>query len=469
MSAAWASSQELVDKNIETYKKLEALQNEEFQKLVFQISPKQINSSRAFKFVIRDQLGRDWLFKSGAASSGDGALAVFRISQMLGIASPEVHHKILTVNGVSIVGAVQRVMENVEGFSGDWGALNDGGRDYVVKNHLLSWLVANHHIHHDQFLISKDKASKNPLTKIDNSINWALLGNDSLDIQYRSPMLNHSPFAGYYEFWKEYLYSGKRFKKLMDENKFAFGNINDFDLNLQDNLNLAKYVSQIPNKYYSSFFEQSIKNGLLYAGNNEAISVAWLTPAQFIESDKTSFLSKILARKNGFYRDFEKFYMHLQSLRGDQGLKTTNEKDLKKTAENLRIYYESLIETHQNNLKAIEKVGSLEQKNIENFSSIGMYRIATRLGEALRFNQKSQLLDLINELKKEFDKYEARNSVEKESLTNAQENLLELKKFVESKKYQKIFFFWLALHTNQFFEKDYIKTRVENNPFRFID
>lgn len=459
INGAFADTHALINANLDLYKKLESVQNEEFQKLVFDISPKQISSSRTFKFVVRDQLGRDWLFKSGPAYSGDGAVAVFRVSQLLGVFSPEIHYKKLLINGVSTYGSLQRVIDNVEGFSGDWGSLNPAARDYVVKNHLLSWLLANHHIHHDQFLISKDSQS---LIKIDNSVLWALLGYDSLTVEYRSPMLNHVQHAGYYEFWKEHLYAGKRFKQLLNENKLEADYIDDFELDLQESLNLAKYASLIPDKFYADFFKPMIKNDLVYASNNEASSIAWLTPAYFINAKKDSFLPKILKRKNSLYRDFEKFYLNIQELRGEKKLKPTTQKNLKKIISSVKNQYENSIKNHQDSLKAIEKIGLVEQKNIENASSLEMNRIISRLGDSIRFNKKSQLLRLISDIKNRLDLYQANNDLEKESLKNAQNNLDVLKAYVEVGKYEKNFFFGLSLHTNRFFEKDYIKNRIEN-------
>lgn len=367
---------QLVQENVAAFNDLEKSENALFDQLVFTLSPKQINSSRAYKFVLRDQLGRDWLFKSGPASSADGAMAVYRVSRLLGIESPEMHYKKFVVNGSTIYGSLQRVAENVEPFNGDWGLLSEKAKDYVLQNQLLSWLVVNHHIHNEQFLISKNPSkNQNELTKIDNSINWTLLGNDSLSVEYRSPQLHHSAFAGYYDFWKEYLYSSEKFKRLLKENKFDDRYINDFNLDLKKNLILSRYASMIPDQFYGQFFEQCVKNNMMHASNNEAGSIAWLTPMFFLQADKTKFISQMIERKNNVYSDYQKFYKHLTALRDEKFDEIVSDGDLKKIIKRLSKQYSA----EKESLEQIEK--KLKNSQTPNLNKIWKSRVRCKCTE----------------------------------------------------------------------------------------
>ena len=68
----------------------------------------------------------------------------------------------------------------------------------MAKNHLMSWLLANHQVHGSQFIaLGKDLQHLENVMRIDNEIEWPLMGYDRLDISYRSPFLWDVRNGGY--------------------------------------------------------------------------------------------------------------------------------------------------------------------------------------------------------------------------------------------------------------------------------
>jgi hypothetical protein len=68
---------------INKYDELHALEDKVFNKLIFVMSPKQISLSMNYKLMLRDQLGRDWLFKANLTNlAEDGPIAVYRWFKM---------------------------------------------------------------------------------------------------------------------------------------------------------------------------------------------------------------------------------------------------------------------------------------------------------------------------------------------------------------------------------------------------
>lgn len=461
-----------ISKSIDVFSELEALRKEEMGMLRFENSPIKVNSSRAFKFVLRDQLGRDWLFKAGVSSTMDGAVAVHRISLLLGVDSPRTHYRKLEINGQQVTGSLQELIPNVRGFSGNWAFLNENSRNYVLKNHILSWLLANHHMHPEQFLMRKNAGSENELVRIDNSINWMLLGSDRLDVEYRSPMMSQTPFAGYADFWNQYLYSGPKFKKLLSERekvKDAFA-VN-YDLNLDEAIRLAYYISLLPNDFYKEFFAICIQNNLFFTSNNEAIASAWLTPANFIKyGDKSKFLDMLLARKESIFKDYMLFFKDLKEMRGEKWSPDLSEKAMSRLVDKINAYHQLEITEIKQNIEKLKKNKIENQNNIVRPVSLDLYYIMNRLGESLRFNKKDQFIKLLKEIKEQMLTYKKNNKLESQSeaIDNALKNLEDLSDYATKNEFDKIMYFWIAVNSNQLFESEYVKNRIQNNPFKYI-
>ncbi len=461
-----------IAKSIEVFNELENLRKEEMAMLRFENSPIKSNSSRAFKFVVRDQLGRDWLFKAGVSSSMDGAIAVHRISVLLGIESPRTHYRKLEINGQQVTGSLQELIPNVRGFSGNWAFLNENSRNYVLKNHILSWLLANHHMHPEQFLMKKNAKSENELVRIDNSINWMLLGSDRLDVEYRSPMMSQTPFAGYADFWNQYLYSGEKFKKLLNEREKVKDTFSvNYDLNLEEAVRLAYYISLLPNEFYKEFFNICIQNNLFFTSNNEAIASAWLTPANFIKyGDKSKFLDMLLARKESLFNDYMNFFKDLKEMRGEKWSPDLSEKSVGRLVDKINEYHQAEISEIKQNIEKLKKNKIENQNNISRPVSLDLYYIMNRLGESLRFNKKEQFIKLLKEIKEQMLTYKKKNKLESQttSIENALKNLDDLSDYANKNEFDKIMYFWIAVNSNQLFETDYVKNRIQNNPFKYI-
>ena len=97
---------------IRKFHQLEALEEQGFERLIFGISPTKLSRSMNFKLVLRDQLGRDWLFKAGKSAAADGAVAVHRIFHLFGLETPEIHYKTLRINDEQVEGTLQKLVPN---------------------------------------------------------------------------------------------------------------------------------------------------------------------------------------------------------------------------------------------------------------------------------------------------------------------------------------------------------------------
>ena len=95
LSAAEKSPMEALRKaNAET----EKLRDEVFNKLVFRLVESNPLKSKNFKLLVKDQLGRDWIFKAGESAAEDGAVAVYRLFRLFGLETPEIHYKAFKIN-----------------------------------------------------------------------------------------------------------------------------------------------------------------------------------------------------------------------------------------------------------------------------------------------------------------------------------------------------------------------------------
>src|SRR5438105_874953 len=95
----------IYEKLIQKFDENRSLEDRAFDQLVFTPSETKANHSLNFKFVVKDQLEREWLFKAGPAASVDGAVAVYNVYRMFGLETPEIHYKTFRINGHEVRGS----------------------------------------------------------------------------------------------------------------------------------------------------------------------------------------------------------------------------------------------------------------------------------------------------------------------------------------------------------------------------
>lgn len=325
---------------IATFKEMEELEKRNFERLVFKVAPKKVKPSLSFKFIVTDQLGREWMFKTSASGiPSDGAVAIYRIFKLFGLETPEIHIKTLTVNGEPLTGTLQRLISPVLGGLTDTYLMQlpPEGHTYLAKTNLLSWMTANHHIHPQQYLVIPDEREwPKSVMRIDNSIEWFLIGNDSLTISYQTPVLWNHARVGHAGFWRMYLNAV-------------------FDLPMEEILDWVAMVADFPDDFYGQFFEEGVAKGMRGFANNNVMPWSgphWtFLPDIVPKVDESTIIPALIKRKREFYKDVSKFFNELRRVRSDVP-------DTKSKRDPTSVAWK-LIGMHQENIHRLKKEEAL--------------------------------------------------------------------------------------------------------------
>lgn len=329
---------------IKKFNEFESLSEQKVKHLRFSYSPFQIQKSMSYKFVVRDQFGQDWLFKTGDYASHDGAMIIYRLFTLMGLETPEMHYATFKVDGEELTGSLQKILPLKEGKSRfQYFKLNDVSRDYIARNHALSWLALNHHVHHQQFIYLKEPlASGLEIERVDNSVMWYLLGFDQLSTNYYTPLLgNRSADVGYYSFWLPYL-AHEAFQARKENDAFLKSVAwqaepmerehrgKSFNLDLESLYRWVLAFSKLPDDFYADFYKRGIQNDYRYMANSSKIALYFFYPENLFYFEQGKFLKDIVKRKNEAPADFKKFYSHLAQVKGikvtlDEGQDLKNE------------------------------------------------------------------------------------------------------------------------------------------------
>lgn len=448
-----------------TFSTFENASNENFNRLVFELSSEQIKKSVTFKYVLKDQLGRKWFFKAGPHSSKDGAIAIYRLFQLIGLDTPEIHEKELVINGEKILGSLQRIYD-MKDRPYQFSELNTYSLQYIVKNHAMAYLALNSHTHPKQFILLTSSPGPLQVMRIDNSVTWFTLGHDNLSSLYNSPLLLHSPNGGYFNFWNNFLaydvYQQGLTKKIApefpDQDIYVEALRNkSISLNLEEAYSWILFVQSLPDGLYGEFFETIAKNNFQYSSNGSD-TTPWFVSAEYLLNfDRKNFVPNLIKRKNAAGKEFKKFYSEM--------LKSKNQKlDLNKVDASAKIketieYLERKVEEEKKTAQSLTSLpGQPEQKAIEASLSLSTHMTFSRiltlpLVPNISLRQKV-LSGIIGELE---EKREKVNSQEKEGINIALTNLKELKMYIE-KQNVNAQMQELVLNYHNFFEdKDYIK------------
>jgi hypothetical protein len=402
---------------VKEFAEFEQLEKKIFDSLVFVPVANQINKSIAMKFILEDQLKRKWLFKASRRGSSDGIVAMSRFYNLLGQDTPEAHYKTFVVNGQPLEGTVQRFVPNIGPMSQKrLQGLTPAMADYLARSHLLDWLFANNQVHHGNFLILGDENQKpNGVLRIDNSINWFLMGQDRIDIDYVSPLAQGDLDAGYLLFWRNYLNRA-------------------FELPLAELLSWAHFVSGMPDEVFRSFLSKGIENNLEQLANNGGgvigSNVWWQIP-EVVALAPERFLPTLLERKNRLGRDAERVYGQLAKLRKEslpKPLAGGDELVVKRLRDRLGRLKASL----EADKILIESAGKRSQQSLEMLTSINGYDVIRTLRGISNAPQEFK----VKVLAESGEKLKALSlttkfPLEKMALENAQSNLAKMKALAE--------------------------------------
>lgn len=307
------------------FEKLESLQSDLMARRRFTLADKQLKRSMTYKVLLKDQNGEEWLFKTGMGSSMDGAVSIYRVGLYLGIDSPEIHYATLNLNGEWLTGSLQRLVPTKSEYI-SLQNLSPKAHQYMAQQHALSYLMTNHHVHPKQFIFPSDTENFTEILRIDNSINWFLLGHDTLTTDYNSPMATHIADAGYFHFWNDYLAYDIYLKGL--EKGIAFTDNAEvakrslirrkLTLDIQSLYSMALFYNQMPEDLFKKILQPNVDNKFMYSSNNFA-SIAWYSTAEYmLQSHPKDFIPKMLKRKKQAPKEFKKFYEYIEATKEEK-------------------------------------------------------------------------------------------------------------------------------------------------------
>jgi len=283
-----------------------ALEGQLFERLRFTLSPTQLRCGMTLKLVLRDRFGDDWLFKMGDAAI-DGAEAVYRIGCLFGWETPELHRATLSINGLMVSGTAQPLIADsqdlavhVFGPNADLRRLTDPVLEYLLTAQLLGWITANHHVHARQFVAAGKGDSIDRVHRIDNTVEWYLVGHDALAADYVTPLLARKmPLSklGYSWLWRSFRHSV-------------------IDLPLARAHALARFIADFPDEVFVESFLPGIENGFRCFPNIDEMLLSQLSSSFLPEGNKRRFLESLVIRKRRLLKDTEALFDEQLAQRG---------------------------------------------------------------------------------------------------------------------------------------------------------
>jgi len=285
-----------------------SLQQEHLSRLRLRLAPKQLPGSLTLKLVLRDQLDRDWIFKLGQHAL-DGATAYSKLAALTGVTTPFCAPATLPINGAAQAGQIQPLVENLgtlrelfplSAFPAD--RLTPRAWDDLVRNHALSWIGLNHHVHVNQFLLTGTTERVEGVMRIDNAVAWHLLGQDALTIDYHCPSLGLKLprwILGYRWFWARHM-------------------LGTLDLDLRRAAAWVGWVSRLPTRLVREIFSTGVLNDFERFANIDNTELDQVVPEVFSRARKVGFLNRLCRRFEQSGDELFSFYQKVQATRADE-------------------------------------------------------------------------------------------------------------------------------------------------------
>jgi len=460
-----------IDDHLNRFRDVENLQSQLLKSLRFTYSPIQLKQYSTYKIVLRDQLGEDWLFKAGKLAGIDGAVSIYRLYLLTGVETPETHYATFNINGESVSGSLQRfynIHPKKKLFS--YLTLNQASKEYLAKNHALSWLGLNYHVYHRNFiLLAQPLPGGLDILRVDNSVMWQFLGFDFLGTNYVSPRIHtQTADSGYSSLWMAYLaydlYSkaqkeGRLTADKRDQELFlAAAKRVKFDLDLGRLFNWTRFISQIPDDLYRSIFRPGVDNNFVQMANgSEAIN--WMMSAEYLyQAETDQFLNKLVKRKNDAEKDFRKFYGYLADLK-DQNYDFDDLKYLQELKGELDAFFEYRKSQVTERVKRVKELPLTDQKPIEAEISFSVYQTMFPMNSLQYIADPGERLATIDRVIMGLTeiKNKSSNENERSAIGNAISNLDGLKSFVNASRNWRESYS-LIVDYALLFERDALKT-----------
>jgi hypothetical protein len=394
---------------------------------------------------------------------------------MFGVETPEIHYKTLKLNTEEVTGSLQLVYPHSDApkMFTEYSKLNQESLEYFARNHVLSWLTANNNVHPGQFLHVYNENGEVRILRIDNCVQWFLMKTDSLNIDYRTPVLLAMPEVGYTRFWRAFLQKNKNkapsyfYNKLYIDSPELFKihlliksglEKNSFNLDLAKIYQWASFIASFPDTEYVKFFEEGIKNNLVWFKNNGPLLGEVSLSDLMNDIEPSEFVPLLLKRKNALNEDLKKFYEHLISVKQLKVEFVANknfdkiEKEILKTFDQSDMQKKKLLDQ----LVAMPKI---EQKEIAAPISLKTYYnfIETI---TVNFDDERLRLEVITKTIKflEKNKRNLKNSNELLAISTVIGNLNDLNNFLKENHPSKYFLREnILMNGNAFFTPDYVK------------
>lgn len=285
---------------IETYKEWLELEGSVFKKLSFKLSSSQmVKTGFNAKFIIEDNIGRKWLFKpdfldykSIGRIKGKVSVLVYRLYKLFGLESPQIHFLTLNINDEEISGSLQEFVDSAGNLSLiPPKKLGPKAIDYLLKSHVIDWLLANYDAGADNFLAISfgDGNRVEKIMRIDNEGAFLLLNKDKLKHDWKTVDSKSDPIKYYNRFWENYLHNKIRPK-------------------INENFSFIKFVSDFPDEFFYKLF---------FLNSDYDLTQIYPDRIKGLNTEYKEDLKYIIKRKHSLVEDFKQFYDDLAKVKKD--------------------------------------------------------------------------------------------------------------------------------------------------------
>ncbi len=355
---------------IALWQRRQALEARHLKLLRFTLSPKQISAGTILKLVLRDQRGEDWIFKVGQVACC-GARTVYELGTLFGWETPELDHARVVVNGKSVGGTLQRYVPDAQRIVGfvkqtrrGIDRLTPEAWSDLLQSQLFGWITANHHLHMMQFIGTIMWGKVTRVQRIDNTVEWYLIGHDRLDESFMTPILaarmKHD-LLGYGWMWDLFR---KGLAPLPVAEVYA----------------LAKFIAAAPDGVYIERFERGIASDFDRFANVSAAVLRELVPDLVESFDRDSFLPTMVARKNALPTDIATLF-DAQLEKSGRTVDFRDGPSLQETGERIKRRLEERIAELESRLGRLDPDPS-PQESIDAVTSVEAYRVISQVLES---------------------------------------------------------------------------------------
>ena len=337
-----------------------------FERLRFELSPMQLRRGLTLKLMLRDQFGDDWLFKMGDTAI-DGAEAVYRIGSLFGWETPELHRCTLPVNDRMVSGSMQRFVDDAEELTAHVlhpdahpRLLGSSALEYLLMAQIIGWITANHHVHAGQFITTARGDSIDRIYRIDNTVEWFLVGHDKLAPHFVTPLLSRKippPKLGYNWMWK-------CFRRSI------------IDLPMARAYAFARFIAGLPDDVFREVFEPGIENDFRYFPNVSELTLRDTSSRINPKGDKKHFLETLVDRKRRLPEDTATLFDGQIVERGER-MEYRDGPSSRAIGEELRARLDKRIRELEDRAAGLPQ-GAARQKPIRALTSFAAYSVLLR-------------------------------------------------------------------------------------------